>query len=254
MSALTLTELTGDPFRSQAILTIVREAIAEGDCSLEIVSLKADRFPMFGDLGADEYLCAYQMLTGKMPEPITGTPQPINGEKAEPINGESQPIIPRDPQPGEGGYKFTRDEAQAHLKSLQDTLHLARQDRMTADEAVRHARAAMATAIAEWNGSGGGYTREMLVRDNIAASQQHKEDLAAGRVQPTQRDQRALRSVVDRQAYYSQGGTGADHVRAQFRNRGYHRGALPLSMLQGPLDINGGAMPLGPNVNPDNIK
>jgi hypothetical protein len=136
---------------------------------------------------------------------------------------------------------MTRDEAVAHLKKLNDDLHTVRQERMRCEADVRAAREALWSALAAWNGTGGGYSREMLVRDHIASNQAVKQAIAEGRMQPPTRNARALRSVIDRQAYYSQGGGAADHVRAQMKNRGYHRGAFPQSMQQGPAKLKGEA-------------
>jgi hypothetical protein len=223
-----LDEITGNAMRSQAVLSIVREAMDEGSCDLATVSLKTDRFgPSFGEILPDEYAAAVAMLA-----PITGEPQPINGETAEPITGEpqpitgdKQPITPRDPQPSEGGYNMTRDEAQAHMKSLDDAVHTARQARMKAEDDMRAARTALWNATGLWNGTQG-YSREMLVRDTLKANQQNKIDIAEGRVQAPTRNPRALNSVIDREAYYRGTGDASTHVRAQHQYGSFHRAGV----------------------------
>jgi hypothetical protein len=244
-----LDELTQNPIRSHAILSIVQEAIDAGEpLTLENVAPKAEKFgESFGALQADEFSVAVELLR----------PAEFEADETSPPVSEQSSDVPRRPT-------MTRDQATKQLQSLKDDLYEARRQRMKAEDGVRAARAAMATAIGEWNGQGGGYTREMLIRDHIAANQQRKLDIAEGRISPRSKgEQRIANSYFDRIGAYGRGDANSfvrkGHVDMQTGKyhpwRGGNRGALPLSMLRGPLDTKGGAAPLGPNpVAPDNTK
>jgi hypothetical protein len=241
-----LDEITGNAMRSQAILSIVQETIAEGSCDLAAVSLKTDRFgSSFGDIGTDEFAAAVEMLkpiTGEPQPPITGEPTPVNGTIAPPTKGEPQQQEPRLAQPG-GHVAMTRDEANAHLKSLQEALHTARQERMRCADAVRAARSALWTATGLWNGAGGGYSRESLMRDTIAANQQFKQDVKDGKVPPRQSRQVA-NSYFDRVGSYGRGDATSFVRRSHTPGqpwRGGNRGAFPASMQNAPAKLKGEA-------------
>lgn len=212
----TLDELTGSLIRSQAILSIVQEAIDEGENTLEAVARKASRFgESFGDLASDEYAAALEMLAPS---------KSLENVRPPHANGTA-PAAEATPQP-----EMTRDEAVAHLKTLNDTLHAARQERMKCEADVRAARAAMSAAIAQWHGVGGGYTRDMLVKAELRAFQQHKQDVKDGKVNP--RTQPGIaNSVIDRSAAYSghRGADANDFARRQMQNGGYRRGSFPAS-------------------------
>jgi hypothetical protein len=203
-----LDELTRNLARSGAIISVVQELMENGEPSYQAAATACNKFGnTFDGLGRDEYDAAVALLR---PAEFEADEQP-----AESV-----------PSANDGAPEMSRDQATKHLQSLKDALHVARQARMAADDAVQAARADMATAIGEWNGSGGGYTREMLMRDNIAANQQHRIDVAEGRVRPATRNERALRSAIDREAFYNGQGDANVMVRSRHQYGSFHRAAL----------------------------
>jgi hypothetical protein len=206
MSALD--ELTGEPIRSQAILTIVKEALAEGDASMAAVSLKTARFgDTFGELGADELAAAVAMLK---PDDVTNV-KPVEPEPE--VEPETEPQI-------------TRDQANAELRERHELLHMARRDRMVAETAQRLAREKLAQAISEW--TAGGPTPDAIRRNELAAINRDRGNKAAPRSQPGP-------SYVDRFAAATAGGDGNDFVRKQHRYGGYRRGSMAASQRRPKL-------------------
>jgi hypothetical protein len=179
-----LDEVTGNPVRSEAIMTIVREATVEGDCSLETVSLKTDRFGFtFGELSQDEFDAAVATLQHPSKEPDT----------AASVTDQDTPTM-------------TRDEANAELARRKDALQLARRDRMVAENNQRLAREAITAAIMEWQT--GAPSKDEITRREIAA-------INADRRNKVERgDQRRPgRSYHDRSRFNGAGGNASDYVR-----------------------------------------
>jgi hypothetical protein len=192
-----LDELTQNPDRSIAILAIVNEAIGEGDCSLETVSLKTDRFgPSFGDLNQDEFDAAVAML----PQPV----EPVTAESsAAPVADQDAPIM-------------TRDEANAELKRRTEALMAARKARMIAEDDLRRAREAMDRLRLEWRA--GGPTADQIRRNELAAMNKDR----ASKVEPDFQ-RRPGPSVIDQNAFYGTHGDASSYVRKQHRFGSHHR-------------------------------
>jgi hypothetical protein len=229
-----LDAITGNEMRSQAILMIVREAMDEGQCDLEHAAAKAERFgSSFTPMQADEFAAAVEILK----------PVEFEAEPELPAKGSSAPELTDNAVSVGSEPIMTRDEAHAHLKSLQDALYTAQSDRRKVNAEAVAARAAMATAIGEWNGQGGGYSQEMLVRDHIAANQQHKKDVKDGKVAPRQR-RHVADSYFDRAGAWGRGDANSFVRRSHNPGqpwRGGNRGAFPASMVNAPVKTKGEA-------------
>jgi hypothetical protein len=228
-----LDNLTQNPIRSQAILQIVQEAIANGEpLTLEHVAPKALQFgTSFTPLAQDEFDAAVTML--QQPE---SAPVRVGNVIMDPEAAQRH----AEPDPREEN----RDEANARLAKLRDELHLARQERMKADDAIQSARGELANAMAAWSHTGAGYTREQLVRDTIRANQQYKLDVKEGRIPPPQSRRGVANSYFDRLGAYGRGDATTYARRSHNPGqpwRGGNRGGMPASMQNAPAKLKGEA-------------
>lgn len=213
-----LDEITGNMMRSQAILTLVNEAKADGNLTLDHVGTKTDRFGVtFGALSQDEFDAAVAMV------------QPAEFSAAEPVGDDiaaalHTPVVDAEPVQVEVQPEpaMPQDEAMAERRTRQEALHLARLDRVKAETAQRTARDAMSKAITAWQS--GGPTPDQIRRNEIAAIN-HDRGVRAEQGHAA-RNPRVLRSRIDAEAYYGTGGDAATAVRSRHSFGSFHRAAI----------------------------
>jgi hypothetical protein len=222
-----LDEITGNANRSQALLVIVREALAEGDATLEKVQAKTDRFgPTFGEVQPDEYAIAVSMLSDQEPasrdasQDATAVPdggqEPPSDAKSDGGDQDATGVPDAAPEPasdaksdaapndvaasniiGEQVDEMTRDQANAAFMALQNALHSARQERMQAESDQRAAREAMSQAIMEW--SAGGPTAAQIRQNELAAISRDRQ------AKPSRRERHIADSYFDRVGAFGRG-------------------------------------------------
>lgn len=221
-----LDEITGNVFRSQAILMLVNEAMADGNLTLDHVGSKAPRFDNehgpFGPIGEDEFAAAVAIV-----QPVEFSAVETTGDDiAEALH---TPVPESVEQPS-----MTRDEANAELNARNNELHLARLDRTKADEAVRRARDTLSKSLTAWNAVGP--SKEAIRRREIAAI---NGDRAARAAQGPVPAPRVLRSRIDAEAAYATGGDAATFVRSQMKYGSFHRPARITADDRAPLQRPG---------------
>ena len=119
--------------------------------------------------------------------------------------------------------------AERDVEVAEQGLQEARKQVQQAHAAVKHARSLVSRALVAFNAEFPPITRETLMRETIAAEQQHKKDVKAGLVAP-QRQSPIANSAIDRTAAYSHGGNADDFARGQMRT-GFRRGVTQVRTL-----------------------
>lgn len=241
----TLFEISGEK-RGRAILNAVHIVVAkEQRPTIESVhaELPEGMFPGFNadPPAQDEIDAAMALINEQAEQHAASLEQPA--ESAEMSNGN--PLSEEQPQPE--APTLAPAEAAENLRQAHIALANSRAHVMTCTNRRAAARGRLADAVAAWQGGLPKMDRTTAVKEAIASFQADKAQRSGIGVPGPSR--------IDRTAFYSKGGDAADFARGlppptaeQSQamgggygrgTKGYRRGALPLSMLRGPLDTKG---------------
>jgi len=214
--------ITNSPLRDRTVVEAVLKCIAEGKPPSfgNVQDLVRDKFE---DLGDDELAVAVNFINSERvregqaidapPETQENIEPPRAAEDGEPHNDTASEATDPDLRttwpPGEVTEPVQPTAAQVRdaIADMARTVEILRGDKMTAEQKLRDARDALASAVFAWqtHGTGqrkSGYSREMLVRDHIKASQEYRLAVAEGRAEPPQRPKGATGSFRDRVGQY----------------------------------------------------
>lgn len=221
-----LFEISGEK-RGRAILDAVHIVVAkEQRPTVERVhaELPEVMFPGFtaDPPGQDEIDAAMTLINEQAEQHAASLEQPASStESAEGSTAVEQPEAPT----------LAPDQAREYLRLANIALANARARVLTATNKRAVARGHLADCVGAWQSGLPRISRDQAVKEAIASFQQDR----ANRVQAVT----CGPSVIDRQAFFSKGGTASDFLRKQMRT-GYRRGALPASMRgAAPLDLGG---------------
>jgi hypothetical protein len=197
--------VTGNPMRDLMIAQAVNRARADdGVTTLPAIQIL---LPADFDLAEQELKDTLALMGSEPPE----------------VTAESADAAPAEPT----APTMTREQAQERVRLAHADLAAHRADLIRCGNRQRKARADLGAAISAFIAQQAPKTREQLIRDEIAANQQFKADVAVGKVRPRERP-RPGRSVVDRIASYQRGGSPASGnfrrggmLHAEAARRGY---------------------------------
>jgi hypothetical protein len=156
---------TGAPMLDGAILTLLRDAQANGDplnaASISLAGIQRfnDTFPELSQQEVDDAL--EWMAANEAPT-------------AEPAEAEQQPDA--EAQPVKAAPEISRDAAQENLRLAHDNLARARRDLMDCQRLQKEARGILSQKILAWQTGGAPpMTREELVRETLRSNQIERE-------------------------------------------------------------------------------
>jgi len=188
--------ITGNAARDAMIVTAVNIA-RNGD---GVTTLPAIQIMLPGNFDLDEVELKNVIAAMDAPEQVD-TSGVVETPPA-PIPDEPQPEPPT----------MTHEEAQARIAALNEKLARLRAELERLSRCQRKARTDLAAAVQAFVTGQQPRTFDALVREELAANQQHRADVKAGLVPPRQYNQRG-KSYIDRMS--SRGGSAEDHIRHQ---------------------------------------
>jgi len=190
---------TGNVHRDGAIVEVLRELIAEGEPNYQAAAMRCNRYgPSFNGLSQREYSEALTMM-----------------QRVETVGGEAEQVEPPvEAQDSEAPPETEMTLEQVRIAINEETTALEIDRQALQRGVIEQKRCAdrLAHALFQWQTNGEKLDHTTNVKRWIASNQATKTGVANGSVIPPERNRRALRSAVDREAAYSHGGDAATFV------------------------------------------